>query len=75
MRFEGTKSCVATDDLKVAVNAAVTPRRPLLVKSARASPSTSTGCCFRARTQSIPGRFAERDWRGTSPLSKKWKTR
>ena len=32
MRFQGTKSYVATDDLKVAVNAAVTLRRPLLVK-------------------------------------------
>ena len=32
MRFEGTASYVATDDLKVAVNAAVTLRRPLLVK-------------------------------------------
>ena len=32
MRFEGTRSYVATDDLKVAVNAAVTLRRPLLVK-------------------------------------------
>src|ERR1700755_3279791 len=32
MRFEGTESYVATDDLKVAVNAAVTLRRPLLVK-------------------------------------------
>ncbi|ARS29201.1 AAA family ATPase [Sphingomonas sp. KC8] len=32
MRFEGTKDYVATDDLKVAVNAAVTLRRPLLVK-------------------------------------------
>lgn len=31
-RFEGTKNYVATDDLKVAVNAAVTLRRPLLVK-------------------------------------------
>ena len=31
-RFEGTKSFVATDDLKVAVNAAVTLERPLLVK-------------------------------------------
>ncbi len=31
-RFEGTKSFVATDDLKVAVNAAVTLQRPLLVK-------------------------------------------
>ena len=32
MRFEGTTSYVATEDLKVAVNAAVTLRRPLLVK-------------------------------------------
>src|SRR5258708_4733742 len=32
MRFHGTKSYVATDDLKVAVNAAITLQRPLLVK-------------------------------------------
>jgi MoxR-like ATPase len=32
MRFEGTSSYVATEDLKVAVNAAVALRRPLLVK-------------------------------------------
>ena len=32
MRFEGTKDYVATDDLKVAVNAAALLRRPLLVK-------------------------------------------
>jgi len=32
MRFEGTSAYVATDDLKVAVNAAVLLRRPLLVK-------------------------------------------
>ena len=32
MRFEGTSDYVATDDLKVAVNAAVQLRRPLLVK-------------------------------------------
>jgi MoxR-like ATPase len=32
MRFTGTKDYVATDDLKVAVNAAATLRRPLLVK-------------------------------------------
>ena len=31
-RFEGTKDYVATDDLKVAVNAAVLLRRPRLVK-------------------------------------------
>jgi MoxR-like ATPase len=32
MRFEGTRNYVATEDLKVAVNAAVKLRRPLLVK-------------------------------------------
>ncbi|MFZ2995157.1 AAA family ATPase [Sphingobium sp.] len=32
MRFEGTRDYVATDDLKVAVNAAILLRRPLLVK-------------------------------------------
>jgi len=31
-RFEGTSNYIATDDLKVAVDAAVTLRRPLLVK-------------------------------------------
>ena len=32
MKFKGTKDYVATDDLKVAVNAAITLQRPLLVK-------------------------------------------
>ena len=32
MKFEGTSSYIATDDLKVAVNAAVTLERPLLIK-------------------------------------------
>ena len=32
MRFSGTQSYVATDDLKVAVNAAIALERPLLVK-------------------------------------------
>ena len=32
MKFEGTKDYVATDDLTIAVNAAVTLERPLLVK-------------------------------------------
>jgi len=32
MRFEGTDSYVATDDLKIAVNAAIVLERPLLVK-------------------------------------------
>jgi MoxR-like ATPase len=32
MRFEGSRTYVATDDLRVAVNAAITLERPLLVK-------------------------------------------
>src|SRR5471032_1732779 len=32
MRFEGSSQYVATDDLKLAVNAALTLQRPLLVK-------------------------------------------
>ncbi|MFY9468090.1 MAG: MoxR family ATPase, partial [Lentibacter algarum] len=32
MRFEGTEAYIATEDLKTAVNAAVTLERPLLVK-------------------------------------------
>jgi len=32
MKFEGTKSYVATEDLRVAVNAAITLEHPLLVK-------------------------------------------
>src|ERR671936_539755 len=33
MRFEGSESYVATDDLKLAVNAALALERPLLVKA------------------------------------------
>ena len=32
MKFDGTQKYVATEDLKIAVNAAVTLERPLLVK-------------------------------------------
>ena len=32
MRFEGTKDYVATDDLRIAVNAAINLERPLLIK-------------------------------------------
>ncbi|HEX3992935.1 MAG TPA: hypothetical protein VHX39_17325, partial [Acetobacteraceae bacterium] len=32
MRFEGTSAYVATNDLKIAVNAAIALERPLLVK-------------------------------------------
>jgi hypothetical protein len=36
MKFEGTQAYVATDDLKLAVNAAITLERPLLVRANRA---------------------------------------
>lgn len=36
MRFEGTKDYVATEDLKVAVNAAITLERPCSSKANRA---------------------------------------
>ena len=32
MKFEGTSSYIATEDLKVAVNAAITLERPIIVK-------------------------------------------
>jgi len=32
MKFEGTKNYIATDDLRIAVNAAITLERPLLIK-------------------------------------------
>jgi hypothetical protein len=35
MRFEGTSAYVATDDLKIAVNAAITLERPLLAPAKR----------------------------------------
>ena len=32
MRFEGSENYVATDDLRIAVNAAIALQRPLLIK-------------------------------------------
>ena len=32
MKFEGTKSYISTDDLNIAVNAAITLEKPLLIK-------------------------------------------
>src|SRR5260370_936211 len=48
MRFEGTSAYVATDDLKVAVNAAITLERPLLVKG-----EPGTGETVKARRRPI----------------------
>ena len=39
MKFEGTSSYVATEDLMVAVNAAIALQRPLLIKG---EPGTGT---------------------------------
>jgi hypothetical protein len=41
MRFEGTSAYVATDDLKVAVNAAIALERPL---PSKASPAPARRC-------------------------------
>ena len=44
MKFNGTKDYIATEDLTVAVNAAVTLERPLLIKG---EPGTGkTELCF-----------------------------
>ena len=43
MRFEGTNAYVATDDLKVAVNAAIALERPLLVKGEPGTGKTVLG--------------------------------
>ncbi|MGX7925885.1 AAA family ATPase [Tsuneonella sp. HG094] len=43
-RFEGTSSYIATEDLKVAVNAAATLRRPLLVKGEPGTGKTVLAC-------------------------------
>ena len=41
MKFEGTKSYIATEDLKVAVNASITLERPIIVKG---EPGTGKTC-------------------------------
>src|SRR5215208_1049734 len=53
MRFEGTSAYVATDDLNVAVNAAIALERPLLVKS-----EPGTGKTVLALEIAKPRRFA-----------------
>ena len=42
MKFDGTQNYVATEDLKIAVNAAVTLERPLLVKGEPGTGKTSS---------------------------------
>ncbi|MEK6806610.1 MAG: MoxR family ATPase [Pseudomonadota bacterium] len=57
MRFEGTDTYVATDDLMMAVNAAVTLQRPLLVKG---EPGTGKTQLAREVAQSLKRPFY--DW-------------
>ncbi|MEM7212027.1 MAG: MoxR family ATPase, partial [Pseudomonadota bacterium] len=56
MRFEGTKEYVATEDLMVAVNAAITLERPLLVKG---EPGTGKTELARQVSQSLGLRLIE----------------
>ena len=51
MRFEGTDSYVATEDLTMAVNAAVTLERPLLIKG---EPGTGKTMLAEEIANSIP---------------------
>ena len=56
MRFEGTSSYVATDDLKVAVNAAIVLERPLLVKG---EPGTGKTVLAQEVAEAIGARLIE----------------
>src|SRR5712672_256835 len=56
MRFEGTDTYVATDDLMMAVNAAVTLERPLLVKG---EPGTGKTLLAREVARSLKRPFYE----------------
>ena len=64
MQFKGTKNYVATDDLKMAVNAAITLERPLLIKGEPGTGKTvlalevakALGCRSSSGTSSRPPR-------------------
>ena len=56
MRFEGTKSYVATDDLKIAVNAAIALERPLLIKG---EPGTGKTVLAHEIAQALGARLIE----------------
>ena len=56
MRFEGTDTYVATDDLQVAVNAAITLERPLLVKG---EPGTGKTVLAREIAEALGAPFIE----------------
>ncbi|MGB7286249.1 MAG: MoxR family ATPase [Salaquimonas sp.] len=63
MRFEGTKSYVAADDLTVAVNAAITLERPLLVKG---EPGTGKTELAKQISESLGLRFIEWNVKSTT---------
>ena len=63
MKFEGTDAYVATDDLTVAVNAAVTLERPLLVKG---EPGTGKTELARQVAQSLGMRLIEWNIKSTT---------
>ena len=65
MKFVGTKDYIATEDLKVAVNAAVTLQRPLLIKG-----EPGTGKTVLAIEVAKP-RSARRCWNGISNQRRK----
>src|ERR1700685_1574686 len=56
MRFNGTRAYVATEDLKVAVNAAIALERPLLVKG---EPGTGKTVLALEIAQSLDARIPE----------------
>lgn len=63
MRFEGTKSYVAADDLTIAVNAAIALERPLLVKG---EPGTGKTELARQVADSLGLRFIEWNVKSTT---------
>ena len=63
MKFQGTEAYVATDDLKVAVNAAITLQRPLLVKG---EPGTGKTELARKVSQALGLRMIEWNIKSTT---------
>ncbi|HAR54513.1 MAG TPA: ATP-binding protein, partial [Roseovarius nubinhibens] len=63
MKFQGTEAYVATDDLKVAVNAAITLQRPLLVKG---EPGTGKTELARQVSQALGLRMIEWNIKSTT---------
>lgn len=63
MRFEGTKSYVAADDLTIAVNAAISLERPLLVKG---EPGTGKTELAKQVSESLGLRFIEWNVKSTT---------